>query len=174
MSSQTTNIHLTKPAASETINLTDINNNWDTIDTAFGALGTLSATNNVKYLLSQEGVAGKYKKTTSSTWTATASGITGLASLVDNDVKAQIGALAEAVNTLASASTPAANTFSLQTVTATYTVPSTSASNTVSAGVVLFKLASGSYFNALVLPCALNTPFYMRRNNTTREIRITV
>ena len=174
MSSQTTNIKLKKPAASETINLTDINNNWDIIDTAFGALGTLSATNNVKYLFDREGVSGKYKRTTSSTWEATASGITGLSNLISDDVKAQIGALADAVGTLAASNSVSANSITLQIITATYTIPSTSASNTVSAGVVLVKLASGSNFNAFVMPCALSTPFYMRRASTVREIRMTV
>lgn len=173
MSSQTTNIKLKKPAADENINLGDINSNWDAIDAAFGALGTVSATNNVKYTMTQESAAARFKSTSSSTWDATASGITGLADLLTADVKAQIGALANAVDTLAASNSIATGSVTLQYVTATYTVPSTSASNTAYAGVVLTKRTSTAY-SAMVLPTDINIPFYMRRNSGTRQIRVTI
>lgn len=169
MATNTTNISLKKPAADENISVTDINANWDKIDTAFGAIGS---GNNVKTLLTQESTAAKYKSTSSSTWDATVSGVAGIPGTLSADAKADLTALANAVDTLAASATN--NTVTLHAVTATYTVPSSGSQTTAAAGVMLYRRTGATYYSAMVVPYSTTTPFYMRRNNTTRQIRVII
>lgn len=58
MSTSTANIGLTKPEAGDTVSLTTINANYDKIDTAIGALGTPTSSNNIMSIFGGE-VYGK-------------------------------------------------------------------------------------------------------------------
>ena len=170
MATNTTNIALKKPASSEKVNLSDINANWDKIDAAFGNLGS---GNSVKGLLDTESTASRYGQSTSS-WDAAVEalnnnfGSVSASSIAEQ--KARVLAIADAIQTIADSAPN--NSFNSYDVSASYTYGGTT--STVSGTILLIKKTSGSYFAGLFIPYAFSIPFYIRRYNTTRGIRLLV
>ena len=172
MATNTTNIALKKPVSTEKVNLSDINANWDKIDLAIGALGTPSATNNLKTLITGENVSSRFGQTTTSgaTWENVTAAIT--ASYLSANNLAAITAIADAIQTVANSAPN--NSYNNYDVSASYTQPSDGSSMTASGVVLLIKKSSGSYFAGIFIPYSSSVPFYIRRYNNTRAIRVLI
>ncbi len=137
-----------------------------------GALGTPSASNNLKALITGENASSRFGQTTASgaTWENVTDAIT--ASYLNANNLAAIAAIADAIQTIATSAPN--NSYNNYDVSTSYTQPSDGSSSTASGVVLLIKKSSGSYFAGLFIPYSSSVPFYIRRYNNTRAIRVLI
>ena len=162
----TSNIGLTKPAATDTVNLTTLNSNWDKIDQAIGAIsGTISASNNVM---------SRINNLIPSSLTAGSS--TSLSDAIDGVTSANVTAdmklRAKAFVTVAETKVGdlANNASGVFYISAPYTPAGSSTQTGNDAMLILSRGGSNQYYSGIIVAMRSSMPFAFRRAATGRAV----
>ena len=162
----TSNIGLTKPAATDSMNVGVLNGNWDKVDLAIGAIsGTISATNNV---MSRVNALAPSAMTGSST-TNLSDAVDGVSSAnVTADMKLRAKAFVAVAES--KVSDLANNESGVFFISAPYTPAGESAQTGNDAMLILSRGGSVQYYSGIIVPMRANMPFAFRRAATGRAV----